>query len=109
MDMKKLIATQVAEGENLIKQLKEAGKTDEEIHTIISKKGYRVVTISKLFHASGRKLTVVVSREDKELAGATIEERKDARKPIREKEIEDAAWVHRAIVNAPRRVLGSYF
>ena len=54
MDMKEKIAVQCAEAESLMKQLKDAGKTDEEIHTIIMNKGYLAPTLSKLFHASGR-------------------------------------------------------
>jgi hypothetical protein len=85
MDMKKKIEEQYAEAMQLIEKLKSEGKTEDEIRTIVSSKGYLAPVLSKLFHASGRKLTVVASREDRELAGATIEERKDARRPIREK------------------------
>ena len=94
MDMKKKIEVQCAEAESLMKQLKEAGKTDEEIHTIIMNKGYLAPTLSKLFHASGHKLAPTPLSEDQDLAKNTIAEKKDARKPIREKEIEDAAWFH---------------
>jgi hypothetical protein len=97
MDTKKLIETQAAEGEALMKQLKEAGKTDEEIRTIISHKGYLASVLSKLFHSSGRKLAPIPLSEDQDLAKDTMTEKKDARKPVREKEIEDAAWIHRAL------------
>ena len=94
MGMKAKIAVQCAEAESLMKQLKEAGKTDEEIRTIISNKGYLAPTLSKLFHTSGRNLTPPPLSEDQDLAKDTIAEKKDSRKPIREKEIEDAAWFH---------------
>ena len=97
MDMKAKIEAQRAEGEALMKQLKEAGKTDEEIHTIRRGKGYLAPTLSKLFHSSGRKLAPTPLSEDQKQAKDTMAEKKDARRPIREKEIEDAAWIHSAL------------
>jgi len=104
MAMKKKIEVQCAEAESLMKQLKEAGKTDEEIHTIIMNKGYLAPTLSKLFHASGRKLAPTPLSEDQDLAKDTIAEKKDARKPIREKEIEDAAWFHNLLHDLGKHV-----
>jgi len=94
MDMKTKIATQYAEAEALMRQLKDTGKTDQEIRTIICNQGFLAPVLSKLFHASGRNLSPPPLDEDKDLAEATITEKKEARKPIREKEIEDAAWFH---------------
>jgi DNA-binding transcriptional MerR regulator len=94
MDAKEKYKVQLAEGQALIKTLQEAGKSPEEIHAIISKKGYTSPVLSKLFHMSGKKLTPGTKTADQKLAEQTIEERKDARKPIREKEIEDASWFH---------------
>lgn len=92
MDMKEKIAVQYAEAEALLKQLQDAGKSEDEIRTIIKAKGYVAPVLSKLFHASGRSLPKPPVSEDADLAKDTLTEKKDARKPIREKEIEDAAW-----------------
>lgn len=94
MAMKEKIKTQLAEAQALIKQLRDQGKSEEEIQKIVRGQGFLAPVLSKLFHTSGRKLGATASDEDKDLAAATIEERKTNLKPIREKEIEDAAWFH---------------
>jgi len=60
--------------------------------------------LSKLFKASGRNLAPPPLDADKDLAGDTIAEKKDARKPIREKEIEDAAWFHNLLHDLGKHV-----
>jgi len=74
-----MIEAQRVEGEALMKQLKEAGKTDEEIHTIIRGKGYLAPTLSKLFRASSHKLVPTPLSEDQGLAKDTMTEKRDAR------------------------------
>jgi len=94
MRMKGKIKAQVAEGQALMKTLEAEGKTPEQISAVIRKQGYLAPVLSKLLHTSGHDLGPSTSVEDRELAEATIEEVKSARKPIREKEIEDATWFH---------------
>ena len=78
-----------------VAKLREMGKTDDEIQTMLAEeKKYCVSVLSKLFHKSGKRIGRKVEAEDVELAKQTFTERKDSRKPIREKEIEDAAWFH---------------
>jgi hypothetical protein len=92
--MKEKIKKQLADAQALIATLKAEGKTEDQIHAIILKQGYVMPVLSKLFHTSGRDLAPVKLEEDEKLAAATIEEKKTAQKPIREKEIEDATWFH---------------
>jgi hypothetical protein len=92
--MREKIKAQVAEGQALMKTLEAEGKTPEQISVIIRKQGYLAPVLSKLLHTSGHDLGPPVSVEDHELAEATIDETKTAKKPIREKEIEDASWFH---------------
>ena len=77
-----------------VAELREMGKTDDEIQTMLAEEKYYVSVLSKLFHKSGKRLGRKVEAEDVELAKQTFTERKDSRKPIRQKEIEDAAWFH---------------
>ena len=77
-----------------VAQLKKMGKTDDEIERILAKEKYYVSVLSKLFHKSGKRITRKVKAEDVKLAKQTFAEREDSRKPVREKEIEDAAWFH---------------
>jgi len=77
-----------------VAQLKEMGKTDDEIERILAKEKYYVSVLSKLFHKSGKRITRKVKAEDVELAKQTFAEREDSRKPVRQKEIEDATWFH---------------
>ena len=94
MRMKEKIKAQVAQGQALMKTLEAEGKTPEQISAIIRKQGYLAPVLSKLLHTSGHDLAPTTSVEDRELAEATIDETKTAKKPIREKEIEDASWFH---------------
>jgi hypothetical protein len=75
-------------------QLKELGKTDPEIIQVLSEEKFYMAVISKIFKMSGQQLSRTKVEEDAKLADKTITEQKDNRKPIREKEIEDAAWFH---------------
>lgn len=75
-------------------QLKELGKTDEEIIKILSGEKYYASVISKIFKLSGPQLARKKVEEDAKLAEKDFKERLDSKKPIRAKEIEDAAWFH---------------
>jgi len=75
-------------------QLKEIGKTDQEIIQILMDEKYYTSVVSKIFKMSGPQLARQKTMEDAKLAEKTFTERQDAKKPIREKEIEDAAWFH---------------
>jgi hypothetical protein len=85
-------------------QLKELGKTDAEIIETLSQEKFYMAVISKIFKMSGRQLAATKVEEDAKLAEKTIAEKKDARKPIREKEIEDAAWFHNLLHDLGKHV-----
>jgi hypothetical protein len=75
-------------------QLKELGKTDPEIIQILTEEKFYMTVISKVFHLSGPQLARSKIAEDAKLADKTFTEQKDSKRPVREKEIEDAAWFH---------------
>jgi len=77
-----------------VAELREMGKTDDEIETMLAEEKYYAPVWSKLFHRSGKCIGRKVGAEDVKLAKQTFTEREDSRKPIRQKEIEDAAWFH---------------
>ena len=78
-------------------QLKDMGKAESEIERILVGEKYLASVLSKLLHKSGKCLVRKVEAEDLGLAEKTFAEREDSRKPVRQKEIEDAAWYHNLI------------
>jgi len=75
-------------------QLTEMGFPEEKIIQTMMSEGFTAPVMSKLFGKSGRQLAAKKIVEDTKLAKKTFTERQDSKKPIREKEIEDAAWFH---------------
>ena len=75
-------------------QLTEMGFPEEKIIQTMMNEGYSAPVMSKLFGKSGRKLPQKNMDEDEKLAKKTMTEQRDGKKPIRAKEIEDAAWFH---------------
>lgn len=73
------------------------GKTEQEIEKILAGEKYSAPVLSKIFRKSSKRIARKVKAEDAELAKRTFTERQDSRKPIRQKEIEDAAWFHNLI------------
>ena len=85
-------------------QLKELGKTDAEIIQILTEEKFYTTVISKVFHLSGPQLARSKTMEDAKLADKTFTEQKDSKKPVREKEIEDAAWFHNLLHDLGKHV-----
>ncbi len=75
-------------------QLEEMGYPEEKIIQTMMREGFYAPVLSKLFGKSGRQLAAKKMVEDTKLAKKTFTERQDSKKPIREKEIKDAAWFH---------------
>ena len=75
-------------------QLTEMGFPEEKIIQTMMSEGFPAPVMSKLFGKSGRQLTQKKMVEDAKLAKKTFTEQRDGKKPIRAKEIEDAAWFH---------------
>jgi hypothetical protein len=77
-----------------VAQLTKMGKTEQEFEEILANEKYYASVLSKIFHKSGKCITRKVKAEDVTLAKQIFAERQDSRKPVRQKEIEDAAWFH---------------
>jgi len=75
-------------------QLVELGYPEEKMVQTMMSEGFQAPVLSKLFGKSGKQLTQKKMVEDAKLAEKTFKEQKDSKKPIRAKEIEDAAWFH---------------
>jgi len=75
-------------------QLVELGYPEEKIIQTMMGEGFQSPVLSKLFGKSGKQLAQKKMVEDAKLAEKTLREQKDSKKPIRAKEIEDAAWFH---------------
>lgn len=75
-------------------QLTEMGFPEEKIVQTMMSEGFSAPVMSKLFGKSGRELAQKKMVEDTKLAKKTMTEQRDSKKPIRAKEIEDAAWFH---------------
>jgi 5S rRNA maturation endonuclease (ribonuclease M5) len=91
---KKMFDEQYERAVSQYTQLKDMGKTEQEIEETMAKEKYCMPVLSKLFHKSGKRITKKLKAEDLKLAKQNFTERQDSRKPIRQKEIEDAAWFH---------------
>jgi hypothetical protein len=85
-------------------QLKELGKTDPEIIQILKEEKFYNAVLSKIFKMSGSQLARSKTEEDAKLAEKTFTEQKDGKKPLREKEIEDAAWFHNLLHDVGKHV-----